>query len=106
MHQYEMHIMQENLTIVNNEKSSRFETPVDGEFAYLSYQYYQGKFALMYVFVPESARGKGISSILIKHVLEYARENNLKLVVYCSYIARYMRLHPEYESLFDPELQR
>jgi predicted GNAT family acetyltransferase len=91
--------MESGISIINNEKRSRFETLVDGEYAYLSYQSYHGKFALMYVFVPEPARGKGISSVLIKYVLDYAREKNLKLIVFCSYIAKYIRLHPEYESL-------
>ena len=92
--------------IVNNTKRSRFETEIDGEFAYVDYRFYKGDIALMHTFVPEIARGKGISSALAKFVLEYAREQNLKLMVYCPVISKYIKLHPEYESLIDKQYRQ
>jgi predicted GNAT family acetyltransferase len=48
----------------------------------------------MHTFVPEIARGKGISSALAKFALEYVKEQNLKLIVYCPVIAKYIKQHP------------
>ena len=95
-----------NTPIINNTKLSRFETEIDGEFAYVDYRFYKDDIALMHTFVPEIARGKGISSALAKFALEYVKEHNLKLLVYCPTIAKYIRLHPEYDVLIDKQYHK
>jgi len=92
--------------IINNIKLSRFETEIDGEFAYVDYRFYKGDIALMHTFVPETARGKGISSELAKFALEYVKEQNLKLMVYCPVIAKYIKQHPKYEALVDKQYHK
>ena len=89
--------------ITNNEKLSRFETEINGEFAFLDYRFYKGNFALVHTFVPEPARGKGIAPALAKFALEYAKEQNLKIMIYCPYVSKYMKRHPEYEPLVDQQ---
>ena len=84
-----------DIIITLNEKDHRFETPAGDEKAYIDYQFHKDKLALLYVYVPIPYRGKGYSVALIQYDLQYARERNLKVEVYCSYIARFMRLHPE-----------
>ena len=92
--------------IINNKKLSRFETEINGEFAYVEYRFYKDDIALMHTFVPESARGKGISSALAKFSLEYVKEQKLKRLVYCPFIAKYIKQHPEYEPLIDKQYQK
>lgn len=87
--------------ITMNEANKRFETPTGDEMAYIDYRWYQDTLVLLYVFVPEDHRGQGHSQALIEYALNYAKEKNIKVTVYCSYIARYMRLHPEYDFLLD-----
>lgn len=87
--------------IVNNEKLSRFETELNGEFAYLEYRLYSDSIIILHTFAPPSMRGKGISSSLAKHVLDYAKTNNLKIMVYCPFVTSYLKAHPEYESQLD-----
>jgi predicted GNAT family acetyltransferase len=89
--------------IVDNKKLMRFETEIDGEFAYVDYRFYKEDIALMHTFVPEFARGKGIAFSLAKFALESVKEQNLKLMVYCPYIARYIKRHPEYNALLDKQ---
>ncbi len=93
-------------SIINNIKLSRFETKINGEFAYVDYRFYKDDIALMHTFVPEVGRGKGISSALAKFALEYVKEQNLKLIVYCPIIAKYIKLHPEYEALIDKQYRK
>ncbi|HMK26235.1 MAG TPA: GNAT family N-acetyltransferase [Chitinophagaceae bacterium] len=95
--------MQLQAPIINNTERSRFETEINGEFAYVEYRFYKDDMALMHTFVPESARGKGISSALAKFTLEYIKEKKLKLIVYCPFIAKYIKQHPEYEPLIDKQ---
>ena len=94
------------IPITNNTKLSRFETEIGGEFAYVDYRFYKDDIALMHTFVPEIARGKNISSVLAKFALEYVKEQNLKLMVYCPVIAKYIKLHPEYEPLIDKQYRQ
>ena len=93
--------MEAQPSITNNTKLDRFETQINGEFAYVDYRFYKGDMALMHIFVPESGRGKGISGALAKFALEYIKEHKLNLMVYCPYIAKYIKEHPEYEVLID-----
>jgi predicted GNAT family acetyltransferase len=93
-------------TIVDNSERSRFETEINGEFSYIDYRFYKGDIALMHTFVPEADRNKGIASALIKFALEYVKEENLKLMVYCPTVAKYIRLHREYEALLDRQYHR
>jgi uncharacterized protein len=93
--------MNRPLIIVNNTSLSRFETEIDGEYAYVDYRYYKEDIALMHTFVPEFARGKGISSALAKFALDYVKEQNLKLMIYCPVVSKYIKLHPEYTPLID-----
>lgn len=94
------------IPIANNTKLSRFETEIDGEFAFIDYRFYKGDIALMHTFVPESGRGKGISSALAKFALEYVKAQNLKLMVYCPFVSKYIKLHPEYEPLIDKQYRQ
>lgn len=88
------------MTVTNNKRQFRFEiTLPDGEVATLDYRWLKGSMVLMHTIVPASARGKGIGSILVKHVLDHAREHHLKIIVYCQFVAKYIKLHPEYEDL-------
>ena len=88
------------MEISNNKQKFRFEAALpDGEFATLEYRWLKGNMVLMHTIVPPSAQGKGVGSQLIKYVLDYVREHNLKIVVYCSFVAAYVKEHPGYEDL-------
>jgi uncharacterized protein len=87
------------LNIVNNENKSRFEIKLADDYAFVDYRQGKDILELMYIFVPVAYRGKGIAEELIKYVLDEALANNRKIVVYCSWIAGYVRSHPEYHSL-------
>lgn len=89
----------ENYPVINNEQNLRFETNPGDEPAFLEYRWHQGAMALMHTFVPEKYSGKGIAATLAKTALEYAKEKDIKIIVYCPYVAAYLKKHPEYEGL-------
>jgi predicted GNAT family acetyltransferase len=53
----------------------------------------------MHTQVPKEYEGKGIAAMIVKHVLDYARNEGLKILVYCPYTAAYIKRHPEYNDL-------
>jgi hypothetical protein len=84
-----------DLTIANNRASSRFEIIVHGKLARLDYRVEQGTIFLDYVEVPQDAQGRGIAGALAHAALKFSRDSGLKAVAHCSFIAAYMRGHPE-----------
>ena len=89
----------DEMKVINNKEKSRFEIKLGEEYAYVEYGWRGEVFELIYIFVPVQHRGKGISEELIRYVLDDALASNRKIVVYCSWIAGYVRSHPEYHSL-------
>lgn len=91
------------MEITKNEKARRFEAITDRGTAFLRYHMEGEKMHLLYVEVPSEARGHGIAAELTKWVLEYAKEQNFKVVPVCSYVMAYLQSHPEYEPLVAKE---
>ncbi|MGP4846293.1 GNAT family N-acetyltransferase [Marinobacter sp. 1Y8] len=49
--------------------------------------------------VPQQLGGQGVGSALVKHALNYAREQDKKVIPQCSFVASYISKHPEYQDL-------
>ena len=89
----------EKYPVIMNEATSQFEVKLDDDLAYIDYKWYNEMLILLYIFVPVAYRGKNISTVLIQHALEYAKSKGVKIKVFCPYIAKYIRMHPEYQDL-------
>ena len=88
------------MEIVNNKRQFRFEVQMpDGEYAILEYRWLKGAMVLMHTIVPPSARQKGVGAALVKYVLDHVRAHNLKIVIYCPFVDKYVKQHPEYQDL-------
>ena len=85
---------------VQHEKSAqRFAVELDGATAVLSYKEEGDTIYLVHTEVPAEMEGKGIGGQLAKTALNYARENHLKVVPRCPFVASYVQRHPEYQDL-------
>ncbi|WP_232625178.1 GNAT family N-acetyltransferase [Pareuzebyella sediminis] len=70
------------LDIVSVPKN-RFELNVDGQVAFIDFiRAKENKIFLTHTEVPKSLEGKGVGSTIVSKVLDYIRENNLKLAPY------------------------
>ena len=49
--------------------------------------------------VPQELAGRGIAEELAKTALDHARQNKLHVVALCSYVAAYIKRHPQYQDL-------
>ena len=88
-------------SVTNNEKQLQFEIHAEGEIALLEYRFYKNDIALMHTAVPGRLSGKGIASVLAQHGLEWAKEHQKKVMIYCPFVAAYLKRHPEYNDLVD-----
>lgn len=49
--------------------------------------------------VPAALQGRGIAAALVQAGLDWARREQLRVIPACSYVAVYMRRHPETQDL-------
>jgi len=90
--------MEPAYTITNNTANKRFEVLLDDNYAFLEYRLHDGNIALMHTEVPDALGGKGIASALAVYAFNFAKENNLPVIVYCPFVATFLKRHPEYQS--------
>ncbi|HWB26435.1 MAG TPA: GNAT family N-acetyltransferase [Chitinophagaceae bacterium] len=93
--------MEEKPVITNNEAQHRFETIQNDEVAFLEYRFYKKDIALMHTLVPKALEGRGIASALAVYAFDYARQYNMPVMVYCPFVAAFLKKHPEYNVQVD-----
>jgi predicted GNAT family acetyltransferase len=87
------------LLVIDNPARNRFELTLDGHTAFASYRRDGNLLTIYHTEVPREFQGRGIGSALVKGVLAFAREQNLKVKPLCSFVRAYMDRHPEYAAL-------
>jgi uncharacterized protein len=88
----------EDLNVENNEAANRFEVSLGSAVAFLKYEKRGDRIILVHTQVPSEMEGKGIGGKLAQFGLNYARDNSLKAVPLCPFVASYLNRHPEYED--------
>ena len=86
--------------VTNNRPRHRFELTIDGKRNLVAYQAIDDQtLALTHTEVDPSLEGRGVGSHLVQGVLEYAEQNNLKIVPLCPFVAAYLKRHPEWQRV-------
>jgi hypothetical protein len=67
----------------------------DGKLVYASYRLRDGVHALTHVEADEELRGTGAAGRFMEALVQYARDNGLKLAPLCSYARAWAKRHPE-----------
>ena len=87
-----------NAAIVHNATKQRFEIDIDGQLSVLEYTFKNHRLFLMHTEVPLALESQGLGTELAHAALEYARQNELTVVVICPFVQEYVGSHPEYQS--------
>jgi len=85
--------------VQNNTERRRFEVKIDGKTAVAEYIKTSQKLFLTHTEVPKGMEGQGIASHLAKAAFQFARDNELRIMPLCPYMAGYMKRHPEWQDL-------
>ncbi|MBB3871973.1 MAG: N-acetyltransferase [Brevundimonas sp.] len=88
--------------IHDNAELKRYELPVDGEVAVVTYNLSPPNLMITETLVPERLEGQGIASRLAKHVLADAKARNLLILPVCPFFSAYLQKHPEYAEGVHP----
>jgi predicted GNAT family acetyltransferase len=85
--------------VINDKQGSRFVLNIDGQEVYLLYAIDADVIDLYSTYTPPQLRGKGLAEKVVLHALDFAKENNLKIIPTCWYVAKVLERHTEYTSL-------
>jgi uncharacterized protein len=89
--------------VSNNEAENRFELHIDGQIAFLNYRRTPQEITLTHAETPPEIEGRGLGSKVVRAALEFAREQELKVVPLCPFVAWYIRQNKEYADLVRPD---
>lgn len=87
------------LDIQHRPEQGRFEATVEGLRCEVDYRLSPGRMHITHTGVPRPLEGRGIAAALVQHALTWARSQHLKVDPVCSYVAVYLRRHPEWNDL-------
>lgn len=85
--------------INHNEALNRFETLVDGELGIVNYRRRDNTLIVTHTGVPLEIGGRGVAAALTKALLDYAKNNALKVAPVCPYTRAYIQRNPQYEDI-------
>ncbi len=91
-----------NLNVVKNEINNRFELNVDGHIAFIDYKQKDQLIKLIHTESPEALAGRGAATALIEKTLHYLEQNNHTLYPLCPLVFAYIKKHPEWKRIVDP----
>lgn len=89
-----------NVQIEHNKEKGEFKTTVNSEKAFLNYRKMSSDTLEYYeTFVPENQRGKKVASQLANEALNYAQENNLKVIPTCSFVKTFVKENNKFDDV-------
>ncbi|WP_374316278.1 GNAT family N-acetyltransferase [Aquabacterium sp.] len=91
--------MSTEIVITHRPEAGCFEAIVDGHRCVADYQVQGQVMHMTHTFVSPALEGRGIAAALVKAALSWARTQGYKVNPVCSYVAVYLRRHPEWSDL-------
>ena len=82
-------------TVVHNPAAQRFESGQGADLAECCYRRQGNVLVLHHTEVPPALQGLGLAGLLVQAALDWARAQQLRVQPSCSYVAAYMKRHPE-----------
>jgi len=86
-------------SVRDNAAQSRFELDVDGSTAFANYRLTPQAVIITHTETPRALRGRGIATELVAGALQIIRSDGRKVVAGFSFVADYLRRHPELSDL-------
>jgi uncharacterized protein len=92
----------DDIPIVHDTQRRLFAAAVGGAEAVCAYRLDGQVLVLHHTEVPAALQGQGIAALLVQAALDWARQEGLVVRPLCSYVASFMRRHPETQDLLQP----
>ncbi|NPV00563.1 MAG: N-acetyltransferase [Brevinematales bacterium] len=86
--------------VVHDPENKTFFIEADGYRSYMKYRKISDTVLEYYTtYVPEELRSRGLAQQVVKTALDFARENNMKVIPACSFVDKYLQKNKEYQDL-------
>lgn len=85
--------------VVHSAARKRFELHVDGQTVFTEYRRSGEVMTFFHTLTPPALRGRGLAAQVVQAALEFAREEQLKVVPLCWYVSGHIAAHPEFRAL-------
>ena len=85
--------------VQDNRSEQEFTLDTDGGRAVAAYQREGDVIVFTHTVVPPKLEGRGVGGRLIRGALDSARDQKLRVIAQCSFVAAYITKHPEYRDL-------
>lgn len=97
----------DDVDVVYDAEATRFVARSDGEpsGAFLDVVDRDDHWALIHTEVPDALGGRGIGSALVRAALERARAEGIVVNPRCSFVAAWLRRHPDQQDLVHPRFR-
>jgi predicted GNAT family acetyltransferase len=86
------------MTVRHNVAQSRYELDTEHGLAIAVYREQGDRTIFTPTEVPPADEGKGVGARLVRAALDDARQRGFKIVPACSFVAAFIRRHPEYND--------
>ena len=81
----------------------QLELETEGSIAFIEYKLVPDKLFLIHTEVPPELEGKGAASAIVQKALQYAKDNNHKIVPICPFVQSYLKRHKEWDDIVAPD---
>jgi uncharacterized protein len=85
--------------VIHEKENERFVIYAEGNEVYVEYSMVSDDINLYHTFTHPSLRGKGLAAHVVRAALEFAKENNLKVIPTCSYVQSFIAKNDGYKEL-------
>lgn len=96
----------DQLRLNDNAAQKHLELQVEGHTAFIEYKVTNQNLFLIHTEVPEALRGKGVGSAIVEKALQFAKDNNYKIVPLCHFVQDYIKEHDEWQSMVATNAKR
>ena len=86
-------------TIEHNLTDKCFELRLEGHRCVLNYTLNNNVMTITHTGVPNELSGRGLAAEITKFALDYAQSQGWRVIPQCSYVAAYIKKHPQYTPL-------
>jgi predicted GNAT family acetyltransferase len=86
------------MKVIQNTDKSRFEVVHNGQEAELTYFLKRDAIVLKHTGVPKMISGQGIAHQLAQTAIQYAKDHQLKVIVYCPFVKHYLEQYPNIQN--------
>jgi predicted GNAT family acetyltransferase len=94
-------MMAEDARVIHNTDTQAFEIENTEGTAVLTYRELGDHLTILHTEVGPQHEGKGYGGLLVRAVLDYARERKLRVIPACKFARAYIARHREYADLVD-----